>query len=214
MKIVPSLLAGTFDNFLMKVRQAESFTDYVQIDLMDEIFVPTKSFPPREINWVKTSLSFELHLMVENPGEVIAEITHPGLRRVIFHVEAKGDHAAIIGEIRRRGIGAGLAIRPETDINDFIEMAREADTLLFLTVDPGDYGNPFRPEVLDKIERTRKVFPQKIIAVDGGVSIDNLRIFFDLGIDYVCVGSRIFFGGDPAENYRRFVEKVQKFGNR
>jgi ribulose-phosphate 3-epimerase len=210
MQIVPSILAENLNDFLPLIRQAESFANYVQIDLMDGLFVPTKSIPPDVITSLETSLSFEVHLMFRDPASVIDGIDHPGLRKVIFHIEAEGDHHEIVTRLRKRGIGVGLAINPGTGIGRVGELAADADTLLFMTVDPGRYGSPFRPEVVWKVAEARRLFEQKIIAVDGGVSADNLPLFLDAGVDYACVGSRIFLGGNPADNYRNFTQRLDK----
>lgn len=214
MKIVPALLAEKFDEFLLRLREAEGFADYAQIDLMDGNFVGTKSFPPERINTLNTALSFELHLMVKDPSAFFGRINHGSIKKVIFHVEAEGDHPGFIEKLKGRGLDAGLAINPETGITQIKEVAENVDTLLFLTVDPCCYGSAFKPEVLDKIAEARRFFPAKVIAADGGVSFDNLKMFYDIGVDYVCVGSRIFLDGDPKENYLRFAEKAKEFEKR
>jgi len=210
MNIVPSVLADNFDDLLLRFRQAESFADYVQIDIMDGVFVPTRSFPAERINELRTTLSFEVHLMVKDPSALAGSIMNPGLRTLIFHYESDGDHRVLINTIKARGLRAGMAIRPETGTDKFREMATHVDTLLFLTVDPGSYGSPFKAEVLGKVAEARQLFPSKTIEVDGGVSLDNLKVFFEVGVDAVCVGSRIFLHGSPGENYRLFTGKVQE----
>lgn len=212
MRIVPSLLAEKFDAFTALMAEAESFADYVQVDVMDGIFVETRSFPVERINNVHTALFFEVHLMVQDPFFFMSRISHPGLKKVIFHSEASAEPLALIKKITERGLVPGLAIKPETSIGEFREAGEHADTLLFLTVDPGSYGHPFRSEVLTKISEARKAFPDKVIAVDGGVSPDNLKMFYDIGVDYVCVGSRIFLQDDPGKSYRNFVGKVKEIG--
>jgi ribulose-phosphate 3-epimerase len=209
MKVVPSILAEKFDDFLVRLRQAESFTDFVQIDIMDGDFVETKSFPIERINPVGTSLNYEVHLMVKDPLYFLSRIDHPGLRKIIFHFEAGSGRQDLVKKIRERGLLAGMAIKPETALGEFRNVAEQVDTLLFLTVDPCCYGSPFKSEVLPKLAEARKIFPDRTIAVDGGVSLDNLKTFIDLGVDYVCVGSRIFLRSDPAENYRQFMDKLQ-----
>ena len=210
MKVVPSLLAEQIDVFMARVRQAERLTDYVQIDLMDGIFVPTQSLLPEEVNGMETSLSFEVHLMVKDPLRAMNGMAHPGLKKVIFHFESEVHSRDFIGTMEGRELGVGLAIKPETEIDACVEAAERVGTLLFLAVNPGRYGSPFLPEVVEKILRARKRFPEKTIAVDGGVSLDNLGKFYEIGVDYVCVGSRIFLKGDPVENYRLFEEKVKE----
>jgi ribulose-phosphate 3-epimerase len=208
MKIVPAILAENYDDFLLRLKQAESFADYVQIDFMDGFFVPFNSFPAEKINSISTPLSFEIHLMVKHPSAFMSRINNPRLKKVIFHFESKVRHLDFINRIKENRIGAGMAINPETKISEFRDIAGHVDTLLFLTVNPGQYGSPFRPDVLKKIEESRQIFPDKIISVDGGVSIENLRLFFELGVDYVCVGSRIFLEGDPEEHYKLFKKKL------
>jgi ribulose-phosphate 3-epimerase len=211
MKIVPSILSETYEDFLLRLAQAEGLTDYVQIDIMDGNFVGTKSFPAEMISGVRTLLSFELHLMVAYPEVLVGKIRHPGLKKVIYHFEAVTDHGRMIQTLKERGVEAGLAVKPATTVEEFRAAAEAVGTLLFLTVDPGRYGSPFRPEVLAKVAEARKVFAGKVIGVDGGVSLDNLHAFFDIGVDYVCVGSRIFLHGRPEDNYRRFAERVRLF---
>ncbi len=210
MRIVPSVLAESFEDFLHIMKEAESFTDYVQIDLMDGIFVPTLSFSPERIETLNTSLSFETHLMVEDPLAIIGRMRNPRLKKIIFHFESKVRHFDLIDAINEMGVKAGLAIKPETPIDRVSEAAGRVDTLLFLTVDPGRYGSVFRPEVLEKVREARCLFPNKNIAVDGGVSLENLNGFLEVGVDYACVGSRIFVHGNPSENYRQFMSRLHE----
>jgi ribulose-phosphate 3-epimerase len=214
MKIVPSVLAEEFDDFVKRLRQAESFTDYVQVDLMDGVFVGTRSFPPKKINSIETPLSFEVHLMAEDPLGFMNGMEHPGLKKVIFHCEAGVSHLDLVDAIRGRGLSPGVAIRPETELARYRGIAEYVDTLLFLTVDPCCYGSPFKPEVLHKIIEARRLFPSKVISADGGVSLDNLKDFLDAGVDSACVGSRIFLQEDPGKSYRLFERTVKELQRR
>ena len=210
MNIVPAILASTKNDFFFLLRQAESFTNYVQIDLMDGFFVPTRSFPEGKINSVETSLSLELHLMVKHPAAFMCRIHNQHIKKVIFHFESEVKHLDFITHLNKQGIASGLAINPDTKIRQFSELGKKVDTLLFLTVTPGKYGSPFRPEVIDKIAESRKIFPDKTIAVDGGVSLDNLNNFINVGVDYVCVGSRIFLADNPEKSYKTFTDKIDE----
>ncbi len=210
MKIVPSLLSEDFGDFESMVRKAEALTDYVQIDVMDGVFVESRSFPVGMINSLKTTLSFELHLMTSDPLVQLLEVGHPGLKKVIFHAESSADPIEIIRKIEGRGLAGGLAVRPETRVRDFREYVEKVGTLLFLTVDPGRYGSPFKPEVSEKVAEARRMFPGKEIGVDGGISLDNLGMFYNIGVDYVCVGSRIFLHGSPEQNYKSFTRRLDE----
>jgi len=210
MKVVPSVLAEDFDDFVRTMRLAESFTDYVQIDVMDGFFVNTRSFDPGLIDTLVTPLSFEIHMMVEDPAGLAEKIHNRGLSRIIFHFESVTDHAGLADKIRGRGLSPGLAVRPETTLDMVRSTAEHFDTLLFLTVYPGRYGGAFLPETMTKVSGARRAFPEKTIGVDGGVSTDNIGTFYDAGVDYVCVGSRIFMGGRPKDNYARFTNRLNE----
>ncbi len=210
MKVVPAVLAEDYDNCVRRMRLAESFADYVQIDVMDGVFVDTRSFDPGLINSLVTTLSFEIHMMVEDPAAVAEKIHNRGLSRIIFHFESRTDHAGLAKEIRSRGLSPGLAVRPETTLDMILKTAEHFDALLFLTVNPGRYGGAFLPEEVKKVSEARRTFPEKTIGVDGGVSLDNIGILYEAGVDYVCVGSRIFMGGRPEDNYGRFIKRLEE----
>lgn len=209
MKVIPAILAERENDFFYLIRQAEAFTDYVQIDIMDGFFVPSRSFPVSALNRLNTSLDLEIHLMVKHPSAFMIQVEHRHVRKVIYHVESSVEHLDFIGQMKKRGIATGLAVKPGTPAQDYQGLIRDVDSLLFMTVDPGYYGSPFKPAVLDTIKMTRTHFPDIVIGVDGGVSLDNLHLFIDAGVDYVCVGSRIFQDGDPPENYKRFLRKIE-----
>jgi len=210
MKIIPAILAEKFEDGLRMLKQAESFAHYVQIDLIDGIFVPSKSFPAEQIIDLHTPLSFEIHLMVRDPLALMGGVSNPQLKKVMFHFESDVNHLDFINQMKKRGITPGLAIKPETPIDRFRSISEQVDTLLFLTVNPGYYGSPFQYHVLKKIEEARRIFPNKLISADGGISSDHLQMFFKIGVDCVCVGSRIFLG-NPEENYKKFTHQLMAF---
>lgn len=213
MKVIPAILAERENDFFYLIRQAEAFTDYVQIDIMDGIFVPSRSFSVPALNRLNTALDFEIHLMVKHPSAFMIQVRHRHVRKVLYHVESRVEHRDFIDQMNNRGMRTGIAVKPETPVEFFQNLVRFVDSILFMTVDPGYYGSPFKPEVLEKIKNTRDRFPDVLIGVDGGVSLDNLNLFVDAGVDYVCVGSRIFQGGDPGENYRKFLRNVEEITN-
>ncbi|MBI5074348.1 MAG: ribulose-phosphate 3-epimerase [Nitrospirae bacterium] len=210
MKIVPAILTESGDECVNLMRLAQSFADFIQIDIMDGLFVSTRSFPPETLNGMPTSIFFELHLMVKDPMSVVQSLNNRHIKKIIFHAETLNNYQPIIVQIRSMGISPGIAVKPETELNRFIRSAPLLDTIFFLTVDPGNYGSPFRPEVLNKISRARKLFPAAEIGVDGAVSLDNIRSFVDIGVDYACVGSRIFRSESPKASYLQFIRKLKE----
>ena len=95
----------------------------------------------------------------------------------------------------------GLAINPETPLSDFLPLAEEVDGVLFLSVNPGFYGKPFIPEVLDKLAELRKAVPGLRTGIDGGIKEGNIAEVAKTGVDDICVGSAIMKQPDPAESW-------------
>jgi ribulose-phosphate 3-epimerase len=148
--------------------------------------------------------------MVKHPSAFMVQVAHPRLRKVIYHVESDVKHRDFISQLKKQGIASGVAIKPDTPLDAISHIAGHVDTLLFMTVDPGYYGSPFKQEVVEKIQETRSRFNDTVIAADGGVSLSNLHLFLDAGVDYACVGSRIFHGDNPGENYRQFLRRLEE----
>lgn len=207
-KIVPAILTDNKDKFTKMVNLCSEFTDYIQIDIMDGEFVPSKSITPNDFKGLSSPVHSEAHLMVKNPLEWISVFKEFGSQRIIFHFEIEANHSNIIKKIKQTGLQAGIAVNPSTEIEDFQHLIPETDTFLFMSVEPGFYGSVFIPYVLEKIRRFKKVNPHKLAGIDGGVKLDNVQIVNNSGIDYICVGSAIFKSNNPKQIYRRLVESV------
>ncbi len=211
MEIFPTILTDKLDNLLKMVRQAEGFAKFIQIDVMDGLFVPSKSFSLEELGDLHANLSCELHLMVKEPIDYIDSLNWDCLKRIIFHFEATSEPEKVISAIQAKGLQAGMAVNPETTFKEFDYLMPQVDSILFLSVDPGHYGSSYRPEVLEKIKEVRKAYPDKTLGIDGGVSLDNLEDIMDAQVNYASVGSRIFRHEDPSESYQLFLDKIRQY---
>lgn len=209
MKIVPAVLTEKVQDLELMLAQAETFTDFVQIDFMDGTFVPSKSIAAEDLAGIKINIGWEAHLMVNDPMYYLSSFNKHGLQRAIFHWEANFHPESIASDIRNLGLEVGLAINPETSLSDFERVVDKVDAVLFLTVHPGFYGSPFIPEVLEKIKDFRSHFPSKVIGVDGGISLENIETVRSSGADYACVGSRIFRHDDPPQSYEEFTRAIR-----
>jgi len=210
MKIIPAILTGDPKDLELKIRQAESFIDIAQIDIMDGKFVPSQSITAADLAKVKTKLFLEAHLMVECPLLEIIPFKQAGAKRIIFHYESKDNPAQVIKEIRKQGLEVGIAINPETTIEEVEPLLGKIAVLLLLSVNPGFYGSKFIPEVLDK---SRLLAPKKrnyVIALDGGIKLDNILEIRNAGVEIACVGSEIFGKGEPKNNYLDLLKKVKE----
>jgi len=204
-KVVPAILTEDPKALETMVRQAEGFTTYVQFDIMDGQFVPSRSITYEHLAALPMKLSWEAHLMVERPEEYLEGFWRAGAEKVVFHYEATSSPREVVSKARNLGLGVGLAVNPETPVSAIFPLVGGVDSVLFLTVYPGFYGSQFVPEVLDNILEFRKAQPGVEIGVDGGIKEDNIADIARIGVDAIYVGSAIFLQAKPDESFRRLV---------
>jgi ribulose-phosphate 3-epimerase len=188
------------------VRQAESFTDWVQFDIMDTKFVPSKSITYENIEKLSTILGWEAHLMVSEPEKYLTAFKKSGAQKVVFHFEATQQPLEVISQARDLELMVGLAINPDTPISDILFLVNELDSILFLSVYPGFYGKEFIPDVLKKITEFRATIPSIETGIDGGIKESNISMIAQCGVDCIYVGSAIFLQNNPGESYHRLTK--------
>jgi ribulose-phosphate 3-epimerase len=204
-QIVPAILTDDPEALEKLVRQAEDFTNYAQLDIMDGKFVPSRSIRCGDMANLKTKLNWEAHLMVLHPETYVEDFVQAGAKKIVFHYEATPAPREVIKQVKKLGVKVGLAVNPETDAGDILPLVDEVDSVLFLAVNPGFYGARFIPEVLDKIKEFRKARPKMETGIDGGIKESNIALIAGSGVDVIYVGSAIFMQPKPAESYRRLV---------
>lgn len=209
-KVVPSILTEDPKALETMVREAENFASYVQFDIMDGRFVPSRSITYQDLMAIPIKFSWEAHLMVERPEDYLDNFREAGAKKVVFHYEAKSSPQSVISQARRLGLEVGLAINPETDVPAFLPLVDEVDSVLFLTVHPGFYGSKFIPEVLDKVVELRQSRPATEIGVDGGIKEGNIVQVARSGVVVFYVGSAIFLQPKPAEKYYNLVALIKE----
>jgi ribulose-phosphate 3-epimerase len=208
-RVVPAILTADDQALRRMLRQAEEFTDYVQIDFMDGRFVPSHSILCENLSKLSTSLAWEAHLMVIEPEGKLDCLSDAGAQKAIFHFEATESPASVIDKARQLKLGIGLALNPETPLSSIVSLVTEVDSVLFLTVNPGYYGSEFLPEVLPKVTELRRLAPEVQIGVDGGIKQDNIARISRLGVDVIYVGSAIFMQPDPGQAHRNLLSLAQ-----
>ncbi len=202
-RVVPAILTDDPQALTTMVRQAETFCNYVQFDIMDGRFVPSQSIKCEHIVALNTTLSWEVHLMVENPEDYVTDFLKAGARRITFHYEASSSPEKVISLLKSLGLEPGLALNPETSVSAVLPLASEVASILLLSVHPGFYGSPFITEVLQKVAALRSIYPNIGIGVDGGIKESNIAQVAQAGADTICVGSAIFLKPQPEESYQR-----------
>jgi len=208
--VVPAILTTKKEELVDMISNCSKFCNYVQIDIMDGKFVPSKSISIADLKGVRFPVKSEAHLMVTEPLEWIEAFKGAGSHRIIYHFEIQDKHQQIIDTIKKLNLEVGLAINPSTRIKDFSSLVDKLDSVLFMSVIPGFYGSKFIPEVLDKIKEFKKLYPSKCAGIDGGVKAENASAISQSGVDYVCVGSAILKATNPKEAYLKIKDSLNE----
>ncbi|MFA6304315.1 MAG: ribulose-phosphate 3-epimerase [Patescibacteria group bacterium] len=207
-KIIPAILTNDVEDLKTKLVQLKGLVDWVQIDIMDNIFVPNQSIGVAELKSISHAFNLEAHLMVEQPEKYFHDCLEAGFKRVIFHVECCHDLAMVFNEAKNYGFEIGIALNPETPIEHVLPFLDKVKLVLFLTVHPGFQGQEFIPEVMLKIKKLKEMHPEILLAIDGGLKLENIQLAASSGADYLCVGSGVFKNGDPIQNLKQLNEAV------
>ena len=208
-KVVPAILTDDPIELARLIALANRFAPFVQVDIMDGAFVPTRSVAMADLCEQDMRFEWEAHLMVADPLAYLSTCREAGASRVIFHIESEGDPFAVVSQARLLGLEVGVAVNPPTPVADIEALLPVVDSVLLMTVFPGYYGAPFVPEVMSKVGQVRAACHGIEIGVDGGVKETNLVDVACHGVDAVCVGSAVFASPDPESSYLRLVSLAQ-----
>ncbi|HET9872132.1 MAG TPA: ribulose-phosphate 3-epimerase [Propionibacteriaceae bacterium] len=201
-KIMPSLLSADFANLQTAIESVPS-ADALHVDVMDNHFVPnlTLGLPVVESIRKATSAMLDIHLMIENPDRWAPAYAEAGAESVTFHIEAAQAPVRLARELRRQGARAGMALKPATAIDGYVDLLPELDMVLIMTVEPGFGGQQFLDLTLSKITRTRRLLDavggDVWLQIDGGVSVETIERCVDAGADAFVAGSAVFGADDP-----------------
>jgi ribulose-phosphate 3-epimerase len=212
--IAPSILAADFA-CLGAAAEAVSQADWLHVDVMDYHFVPnlTIGLPVVESLRRATDLPLDCHLMIDNPDRWAPDYAEAGAANVTFHAEAAHDLIGTARAIRSAGALAGLSIKPGTPIEPYLDVLREFDTLLVMSVEPGFGGQSFMPEVLSKVRTARQHVNsgqlRLFIEIDGGISADTIEQAAEAGVDVFVAGSAVYEAADPAKAVERLREQAR-----
>ncbi len=210
--LAPSILSADFAKLGEQIKILDQAgAQYVHIDVMDGMFVPSISFGMPVIKSIRncTDRIFDVHLMIEDPGRYIDDFVDAGADLISVHVEACRHLDRTIHAIKERGILAGAVLNPTTPLTEVEYILPELDMVLLMSVNPGFGGQKFIPYILPKIRDLRQMILRKgcqtDIEIDGGVTFENVRDILEAGANIIVTGSTIF-RGDIAENVYRFLE--------
>ncbi len=198
-RISPSLLAADFSRLDRELDRV-SDADALHLDVMDGIFVPNISFGPPVLQSIrpKTSLFFDVHLMITHPLDYIETFVKCGADCITFHLESDSDPLKTIEKIHSFGKQAGISIRPATAPEAVLPFLSKLDMVLVMSVEPGFGGQKFMDSALEKIRFLRSAAPDITLNVDGGINADTGRRCVEAGANMLVAGSYVFGAQDPS----------------
>jgi ribulose-phosphate 3-epimerase len=202
-RINPSILSADFANFEPELQRVSS-ADLIHVDVMDNHFVPNLTFGLPMVQRLQqvTPKPLDVHLMMDDPDRWAPGYAEAGAFSVTFHAEATTDPVGLARRLRDIGARAGIALKPGTPVDEYLEIVAEFDQILIMTVEPGFGGQSFIESVMPKLTALRRVVRETgldlWLQVDGGVNESTIAIAAEAGADTFVAGSSVFGADNPA----------------
>ena len=205
LRISPSILSADFGHLVAECERVGTTADWIHVDVMDNHFVPnlTLGLPIVESLIGKISLPIDCHLMISDADRWAPGYAEAGADSVTFHVEATTNPLQVAKDIRAQGARAGMALKPGTSLDDYVDLLPHLDMILIMTVEPGFGGQSFMPDQMSKVRKARELITagdlDVWVQVDGGVSAATIQECADAGADTFVAGSAVYQSADPAK---------------
>ena len=201
-RITPSILNADRENIVSEITKIAGVSDFIHLDIMDNKFVPNLTWNLAQAQEIiaASPTPIDAHLMVTDVDTLAIEYAIAGSASVTIHAEAALDIQKTLREIRSHGARAGLAVKPGTPIEGYLEFSDLVDMFLIMTVEPGFGGQKFMEEMMGKVRTTRRAIGERGIwlQVDGGISMETIAIAREAGADTFVAGSAVFNSPEPA----------------
>lgn len=205
---------GEYQLICEYAKDMQGVADFLHCDIMDGKFVPKTTYDAQLVSNINSNsgIMLDVHLMCEEPIDLVEGYIKAGANIVTVHYEAFKDKTQIIevlNKIKKAHALAGISIKPETSVNEIKIYAHDFDVILVMSVEPGASGQKFMPEALEKIKqldtlRSSNDFKYKI-EVDGGVNAENAKDIIDAGADILVSGSYVY----KAQDKKLAIEKLK-----
>lgn len=212
-EIIPSLLVDSRQEFERRLRLVEHDCTTVHVDVLDGTLFPHLSWAnARDISAMRTNVKYELHLMVENPLPIIEEwnLHIPGFTRAIVHAEIHRPLGTVVEHVRdfmKKEVG--VALNPETPLEEVESILHEIHSLLIMGVHPGQSGQAFLGDyILSKVRSACNHRKDLAIEIDGGVTEALIPSMVEAGATRLCAASLLFGAPDPTAKLRELTSKL------
>lgn len=202
-KVAPSILSADFSKLgeeIMKIDQAGA--DMIHIDVMDGHFVPNLTLGAPIVKALRTvtKLPFDVHLMINNPENLIDDFIAAGADIITIHIEAANHLHRLVQKVKSSGVKVAVSLNPATPLNTLEEILPELDMVLLMSVNPGFGGQSFIPATLNKIARLKEMIDAKKlkidIQVDGGINLETAPKAIKHGANILVAGSAVYGSND------------------
>lgn len=197
--ILPSLLLCDFGNLEREIRRLEAAgVPALHLDVMDGDFVPNFTYGMTIVAALRklTQLPLDVHLMISQPGRYLQQFRDAGADLITFHIEAESNPRPLLAKIRESGAAAGIVLNPQTPVSAISESLDLCDLVLVMSVQAGFGGQKFNPVALDKLREIRRLAPQVLLEIDGGINNETIPAAAQAGAQLMVVGSGIFAHAD------------------
>ncbi|MFL0578323.1 ribulose-phosphate 3-epimerase [Dietzia sp. 179-F 9C3 NHS] len=200
--IAPSILSADFARLGDEIARIPA-ADWIHVDVMDGHFVPnlTIGAPVAKAIGKVTDKPMDCHLMIEDPLRWAGDYADAGAYNVTFHVEATDDPRAVADLLHSKGCKAGISIKPNTPVEQYLDLLEHIDLVLVMSVEPGFGGQSFMPDMLDKVRTLRAEIDRRgldvVIQIDGGIDARTIGESAAAGCDVFVAGSAVYGAPDP-----------------
>jgi ribulose-phosphate 3-epimerase len=199
-EVAPSILSADFAKLSGEIAEVEAAgVKMIHLDIMDGHFVPNITIGPPVIAKLRehSSLAFDSHLMISEPGKYIEAFAKAGVDNITFHIEVTDEPRRMIDRIRDLGCTAGITLNPDTPVEAIADVAPLCDMVLVMTVHPGFGGQAFMDDAARKVVAVREIVgPNVRVEVDGGIDAETTPIVVSYGADTLVAGNAIFGQSD------------------
>ena len=204
--IIPAIIAKSQDELEININKVMNHVDLIQLDIMDGKFVPNQSID-FDFELPKIDCVYEAHLMINSPIKWIKKY-YTKVNMILAHFESCKNPSEIIEYVRSKNKKVGFVLNPKTPVSAIEKYLDDLDQVLIMTVNPGFYGSPFLPEMLDKISELRALKPNLNIEVDGGITDKTIGLVDQAGANMFVSGSYIIKAENVADSIKKLKNKL------